>query len=270
MSAGSWILDTRPALNFLSVDRIALLTQLLGSEITVPPTVVIEIRNYVDWTRRDVQRRARFRPESVEPAEVIRLENLERWQRRLRAAAVRRLDALDIGELETVGHYLATGALDPGESEALAVAKHRGFIVIIDEFVGHCRAESEHIPNTSTLGVLVDAVKNQQIDETEAAQVWASIQECWDYAPPGPLAITCTEARSGRRAAIEVRAIAVMKPDPPGPAAHRNQVHTRHAEVRLPPERLAQVMGGVSLALPVALPLFGALLLSSTSLVAPR
>lgn len=87
----------------------------------------------------------------------------------------------------TVAHYLATGELDPGESEVLAVARHDGFIVVIDEFVGHCRAESEYIPNTSTLGVLVDAVKNQQIDEAEAAQVWASIQECWDYAPPGPL-----------------------------------------------------------------------------------
>jgi hypothetical protein len=107
---------------------------------------------------------------------------------------LRRLRSLDIAELALVGQYLRAGTLDPGESEMLAVAKHRGWVAVIDEMVGHCFADLEGIVNESTLSILVRGVRETRISEADGSAVWVSIQESWNYAPGGAL----TEYVQGR------------------------------------------------------------------------
>jgi len=169
------------------VDRVELLGRLLGAAIYVPPSVLRELRNHAAWVERDLTRRVRLQHESVDPSEVGYVENLSRVNARLVAPNLRRLRALELAELEWSVHYVGLGLLGAGESEVLAVARHRGWVAVIDEFVGHCQAKADGIENIGTLGALVGGVKDGLISESEAKVLWTSMQHWWDYAPAGRL-----------------------------------------------------------------------------------
>jgi predicted nucleic acid-binding protein len=178
-----YILNTRPILNFLGIGRIDLLAQLTGKPPLVSPTVLVEVREHIRWTVRDLERRTRREPSTVEPEEVGYVAILEEHEAGLRSPHVRLLHELQLEELETVSGILKTGRLDPGEAEVLAIAKQRGYIAVIDELAGHRWAETEGIRNESTLTLLVEAVRQKWVDERTASAVWTEIQRWWDYAP---------------------------------------------------------------------------------------
>lgn len=187
MRGRAYVLNTRPVLNFIGVDRVELLPRLLGATVHVPPSVLRELREHIAWTARHLTRRVGLQRESVDPAELGYVENLKRLDTRLVAPHIRRMRTLELSELEWSAHYMGLDVLGAGESEVLAIAKHRGWVAVIDEFVGHCQAEADGIQNVGTLGVLVRGVKEGVISEGEAALLWASMQQWWDYAPTAPL-----------------------------------------------------------------------------------
>lgn len=206
-SAPAYILNTRPVLNFLGVDRLDLLGAALAGAIYVGPTVLRELRDHATWTARDLERRARQQPESVEPEEVAYVESLGRWDARFGQPPLRRLGPLEYEEVEDAQRLMQMGRLDPGESEVLAVARVRGWVAVLDEFAAHCQAEGDGIPHESTLSLLVRAVRDGRLDDRQAANLWERMQRWWDYAPPWPLGEyvagrpiwpSCPEARGDR------------------------------------------------------------------------
>jgi predicted nucleic acid-binding protein len=166
----SYVLNTRPILNVLGIDRVDLLALVLGRAVHVGPTVLREVREHVAWTVRDLETRARRRPESIQPVEIAYVDNLRRWDVRLAPPLVRRV-GLEYDELEHAQRLMRAGRLDPGESEVLAIARHRGWVAVTDEMAAHRQAESDGIPNESTLGLLVGAVREGHLESQEAASL---------------------------------------------------------------------------------------------------
>src|SRR5437899_2002055 len=111
------ILNTRPTLNFLGVDRLDILPSVLGPALYVPQAVRRELREHVAWTSRDLEQRIRRHPESVMADEVGFVENLERLDARLLSAGIRRLTHMGLHELDAAQRLRQTGRLDSGESE---------------------------------------------------------------------------------------------------------------------------------------------------------
>lgn len=174
-------------LNFLGLDRMEVLPRLLGAAVYISPSVLHELREHVEWTARDLARRVRLQPDAVDPSEVGYVENLKRLSSRLVPANIWRLRALELAELESSAQYMELGVLGAGESEVLAVAKHRGWVAVIDEFAGHCQADADGVQNIGTLAVLVGGVRRGLMSETDAELLWTSMQQWWDYAPKAPL-----------------------------------------------------------------------------------
>lgn len=184
----SYVLNTRPILNLLGVDRVDVLGLLLGPAVHVVPAVLREVREHVAWTVRNLETRVRLRPESVEPEEIGYVGNLRRWDDRLAPPLIRRIRVLQYEELERVQRLMLAGRLDPGESEVLAIAQHRRWVAVTDEMVAHCHAEAHGIANESTLGLLVRAVRDGRLEPRDATDLWDRIRRWWDYAPQRPLA----------------------------------------------------------------------------------
>lgn len=184
----SYVLNTRPILNLLGVDRVDVLALILGPAVHVAPTVLREVREHVAWTVRDQERRARRRPDSVDPEEIAYVDNLRRWNDRLASPLVRRIAVLKHHELESAQALMGARRLDPGESEVLAIARHRARVAVTDEMAAHRQAEADGIANDSTLGILVRGVWQGHLRPEDAADLWDRIQQWWDYAPRRPLA----------------------------------------------------------------------------------
>ena len=123
----------------------------------------------------------------VEAEEVAYIDNLSRWNTRLGAPHIRMVSWPTPTELRIVEGYRRAGALDPGESEVLAIAKNRLWVAVIDEMPGHCLAEDEGIANASTLEILVQGVTAGIIDESSASDAWRDMQRWWERAPWGEL-----------------------------------------------------------------------------------
>jgi predicted nucleic acid-binding protein len=179
----AYVLNTRPVLNFLGVNRWDVLAAALGEAVYLSPSVLEEIREHVGWTRRDFDRPARLSPETIDPDEITFIEGLSLYDSQLRPPRVRLLQAIDLAELAISDGYMRAGRLDPGESEVLALGRQRGSVVVIDEFIGHCQAEADRIAQESTLGILVRAVTQGHFGSVEVSQIWARMQAWWDYAP---------------------------------------------------------------------------------------
>ncbi len=197
MKAEAFILDTRPVLNFLAVDRLDLISTALQAPVYVSPSVVEEVRDVVNGFWGDVERRSRREPELVEPWEIGLAEDWRKWKTRLVPPPVRRLREVDlsVAELRLASQIRNKRRdLDPGECEVLAVAKARGWGVIIDEMPGHCWAEEESIPNDGTLGVLVAALRLGSLEIEEGERLWSRVKVVWPKSPPLSLA----EYRDGR------------------------------------------------------------------------
>lgn len=184
----SLVLNTRPILNFVGIGKFGLLPKLTGARLHVTTSVLSEVQTHVAWTVRDIDHRARRRPESVEPFEVGYVSRLKRWRRDLRPPNAYPLEGITSAELAQAAAFIDSRTLDPGESEVLAVCAHRGWTAVVDEVAAHCRADERSIPNTGTLGLLVDAVQAGRVSVAEATSHWEAILDWWDYAPVGPFA----------------------------------------------------------------------------------
>lgn len=186
-STPAHVLDVRPLLNFLAVDRLDLLPRLLGPPVLLPAAVTTELRSYVKSTAKELQQRIQRHPDTVDAFEIAHGEKLGRWVRKLREAPIRFLRDVSAAELEEATVLMQFGTLDPGESELLAIARLRGWVAVIDELAAHCLAEASGLANTSTLQILVRGVRRRQLDVDEASVLWSEMQRWWDYAPPGAL-----------------------------------------------------------------------------------
>ncbi len=180
------MLNTGPCLSFVGAGQVGLLSCVLGSAVYVAPSVVQELRDHVEWTSKDLRTRVRDLPGSLEPGELERVERLRRWNAVLRPPHVRRLREIEYEEIEISGDY--QDRLDPGESEVLAIARHRRWVAVIDEMAGHCVAEADGIANVSTLGILVQAVSAGHISLGDGEVIWDEIGRWWNRAPGGWLA----------------------------------------------------------------------------------
>lgn len=129
----------------------------------------------------------RRNPDAIDPGEVTYIANICGLMRRMRQAQIRVINVISLDELERAAEFMRLNTLDPGESEVLAVAGRRRYIAVLDELAAHCIAEANELPHTSTLGILVNAVRADRLDIQEGEPLWTEMQRGWDYAPPGNL-----------------------------------------------------------------------------------
>ncbi|MBI4323652.1 MAG: DUF3368 domain-containing protein [Chloroflexi bacterium] len=152
--------DSSPLIYFTRLDQFTLLRQLYD-HVLVPPAV---------WRELAVQ--GKGRPE----AEMLRSAVSEGWI-----------------ELAAPGHQpgptaFRSGRLDPGEQEAILLAREKQALLIIDETRGRKVARELGIKVTGTLGVLVEAKQRnllpsikESIDRLRAETTFHLSDETYEF-----------------------------------------------------------------------------------------
>jgi len=133
----SYLLDTTVLSNFAHVQRPDLPRTVLGSHLAVTPGVLAELRAgeqaglvpTCDWTWLTV-----LTPTAAELATAIALQR----------------------------------QLDPGEAECLAVALHRGYRFLSDDFAARRLAEAKGLTVSGTIGILLKGIAAVALSLPEA------------------------------------------------------------------------------------------------------
>ena len=76
----------------------------------------------------------------------------------------------DPNELLDAARIMANFGLDPGESETMALAQHRGWTLICDEKAGRRVAAQYGIPLVGSVGILYKGVISNILTSTDADQ----------------------------------------------------------------------------------------------------
>lgn len=191
----SYVLDTRPLLNFAYTDHISLLEVLLGKPLYVPAQVH---REFIG-ARSALERKLRqFPPYRHDPIDLQLVANLQVAGRQFRGNPFRVLklqgEERDLAlELERDHRWI-----DPGEAEVLAICLQRGrdWVAILDDRPAHEFAVAQGVPTLGTIELLIRSVEQGILILKDGEHLLDEMLQSWPRAPRGRL----EDYLSGRRA----------------------------------------------------------------------
>ena len=191
-AGANYVLDTRPLLNFVYTDALAVLEELLGKPLYVPAAV----HGQFGRAESALRRRLEQLPEHQrEPFDVQVLIRLQAARGRFRGNPFR-IVRLHNAKRDLAIRLEREPGVDPGESEVLALSLSRGWVAILDDRLAHDFAASQGIETLGTLDLLVQAVRHGILPLDDGERLLEEMRLGWQRAPRGNL----RDYLNGRRA----------------------------------------------------------------------
>lgn len=179
----NYVLDTRPLLNFVYTDALAVLEKLSGKPLYVPAGV----HGQFGRAESALRRRLEQLPEHQgEPFDVQVLTRLQAARDRFRGNPFR-IVRLYNAERDLAIRLAREPGVDPGESEVLATCLHRGWVAVLDDRLAHDFAASQGIETLGTLDLLAQAVRQGILPLNDGERLLNQMGLKWQRAPKGNL-----------------------------------------------------------------------------------
>lgn len=176
----SYVLDTRPILNFILSGNPDLLAAVLGDHVFVTRSVLEQTRASMRAIRSSSYRR--LASGENEAADVIAFS--ESWERSLTSIGVMTAD-MTISEQRLAERLRAEWhAIDAGESDVFAICLQRGAVAVIDDAPAYRVACECDISAMGTVQVLMRGVDFGVVAEVDADVILGSMRAIpWERAP---------------------------------------------------------------------------------------
>jgi len=179
----NYALDTRPLLNFVYTDALAVLEKLLGKPLYVPAGVHEQFGRAESTLRHRLEQ---LPERQRDPFDVLVLERLQAARSRFRGNPFRIVRLYD-AERDLAIRLEQEPGVDPGESEVLALSLSRDWVAVLDDRLAHDFAVSQGIETLGTLDLLVQAVQQGILNLKDGERLLDEMRLRWQRAPRGRL-----------------------------------------------------------------------------------